>query len=158
MKLKTILAALLLSLIVCTAASAQAPFRDPGYKGSVGPSFFFFGPGVETVHGYMINSHHFIGGGVAGYFLPPITPIFKEFIHYQWYFKDDYSTPVAAAQLGLMQTWGIDEEGSFKNVVFFEPRFGWSWFLADRIGLTLTGGIGITAVAPTVTITAAIEL
>ena len=89
MKLKTIIATALLSFAVCTAMSAQAPFRDPGYKGSAGVGFLWIGPGVETVHGYMIDTHHFIGGGVAAHFVPPISPVFKEFIHYQWYFKDD---------------------------------------------------------------------
>jgi len=158
MNIRQIIAATLLSVLVCTAASAQAPFRDTGYKGSVGAGILWFGPGVETVHGYMINSHHFIGGGVAAHFLPPITPIFKEFAEYQWYIKDEDSTPVVSAQAGMIQAWGIDEEGSFRNTPFLEPRFGWSWYLANTIGLTVSAGLGISLVAPILTVTAAIEL
>lgn len=133
MKLKTILAALLLSLIVCTAASAQAPaYRDQGYKGSAGLSITMIYPQIETTHGYMINSNHFIGGGASFLWLPGIL-MAREFIDYQWFFKDAQNTPMVGAQLGLMQ---VED-----NYFFFEPRFGWNWALKDNLGITASGGM-----------------
>ena len=137
MRIKTIIAAALLSVIVCTAASAQAPaYREKGYKGSVGLSTFYFFPGIETAHGYMINSNHFIGGGLSFYGWMGAYFI-KEFVQYQWYFIDRNNTPLLTAQLGLIET----DEGAI--LPYVEPRFGWSWGIVDRFGITLSGGIGL---------------
>ena len=137
MSFRQLFAAFLLSVIVCTAASAQAPsYRNQGYKGSVGISTFEVFPGIETAHGYMINSNHFIGGGLNVLKWDNYL-FFKEFIQYQWYFVNKNNTPLITAQLGLIET----NKGN--TFLYFEPRFGWSWGIADRFGITLSGGIGI---------------
>ena len=133
MRIKTIIAAALLSIIVCTAASAQAPaYRGQVYKGRAGLSVTLIYPQIETTHGYMINSNHFIGGGVSIIWLPSVM-MAKEFIDYQWFFKDAANTPMVGAQLGLMQ---VED-----NYCFFEPRFGWNWALNDNLGITASGGL-----------------
>lgn len=57
----------------------------------------------------------------------------REFVDYQWFFKDATNTPMVGAQLGLMQ---VDD-----NYYFFEPRFGWNWALKDNLGITASGGL-----------------
>lgn len=161
MGFKKCFAAVLLGVIVCTAASAQAPaYREQGYKGNAGLSILGYQPGIETTHGYMINSKHFvgggifIGGGIEGYFL------MKEHIDYQWYIKDKKSTPVVVAQLGLFQTKDLEDgdRDPAENYLFVEPRFGWSWAIGERYGLTLTGGIAIVDWDPIPTISLVFEL
>lgn len=140
MKLKTIIAAVLMSVIVCTAASAQAPaFREQGYKGSAGLAVVGFYPGIETSHGYMINTHHYIGGGVFLTYIPGLSPIFKEFIDYQWFINDKASTPMLGAHLGEMQFINGDIN-KLVSVFYVEPRFGWSWALKETLGLTASAG------------------
>ena len=134
MNLKTIIASALLSVIVCTVASAQAPaYRDQGYKGSAGICVTLIYPQIETTHGYMINSNHFIGGGASFFWLPGIL-LAREFVDYQWFFKDAMNTPMVGAQLGLME---VEDNLYFS----FEPRFGWNWAINDNLGITAGGGV-----------------
>ncbi|MBO4434274.1 MAG: hypothetical protein J5769_02330 [Bacteroidales bacterium] len=133
MRIKTIIAAALLSVIVCTAASAQAPaYREQGYKGSAGLSVTLIYPQIETTHGYMINTNHFIGGGASFFWLPGLL-LAREFIDYQWFFKDAENTPMVGCQLGMMQ---VED-----NFITIEPRFGWNWALKDNLGITASGGL-----------------
>ena len=141
MRIKSIIAAALLSVIVCTAASAQTPaYREQGYKGSAGFSTYLFFPEIETVHGYMINSKHFVGGGLT---LGGVdgTTLLTEHVDYNWYFLDRNNTPMVAAQLGMMQAFYSD---GTDNLLFIKASFGWSWTIADRFGLT--AGIGISLI------------
>ena len=162
MSLKKIFAVSLLAAVCISVSAQEVPsFRDPGYKGSVGIATVAIGPGIETSHGWMINETHYVGAGAAACFIFPITPVFKEFIEYQVYFKKSDSTPFAGCQIGAYQTWGIDEDGSYQSGIFIEPRGGWSWLIAGRFGLTLSGGLMLnptTSFIPIPNIHLALEL
>ena len=143
MRIKAILMAVFFAS-VCITASAQVPaYRNPGYKGSVGLATVWFGPGIETSHGFMINPHHYLGIGVLGAFVPPITPYFEEFIEYQVYITKKMNAPFLGLKAGSYQTWGINEEGTFTVSYFGEPRFGWNWALGPTYGLTFSAGVFI---------------
>ena len=111
MKIKITLTAILVAAL-CISASAQVPsFRDKGYKGSAGiAGFIFYGPGVETSHGYMFNPVHYLGGGIGVNSLPVGgVPLYTtEFIEYQAYILKRNSTPVFGARIGSFQQFNWD--------------------------------------------------
>ena len=136
---------IILLIVINTSTSAQTPlFRNKGYKGSVGVSSFCIAfPGVETTHGYMFDSVHYLGVGIGANILFPSKLIINipaaliptEFIEYQAYILRRNSTPVLGARVGCLQSWDFETiPGDF--LCFFEPTFGWSWGIAGgRYGI-----------------------
>jgi len=123
---------------LCLDAAAQAPaFRNKGYKGNIGIETFQVFPGITTSHGYMFNSHHYLGGG----FTTNVAPYSKDanlfitpFIEYQAYILDKNSTPVVGGKILSFARIPFDSEEHirFLNGFAIAPQFGWSWGIGSQ--------------------------
>ena len=132
-------------LAAVLVADAQIPaFRAKGYKGNVSyTNQYFVWQGIETSHGYMFDSHHYLGGG-AGVFLAPIDDVPPAFAYvfaeYSFYIMNRKSTPFASVRIGACQALDekdVDGHFKFSFAAIAEPAIGWSWGLKSGKGLLL---------------------
>ena len=134
-------------LCVCSFASEPA-FRSIGYKGnaSLTDQLGVF-IGLDTSHGYMIGSQHYVGVGAGAFIFPNGTdyPMFlNAFADYQFYMrKYASSSPFIGVRAGFSHAFKYEEKSgiNFKNAVLAEPSFGWSWGLKSGQGLAVSIGL-----------------
>ncbi len=146
--LTVILGALL--LMNCNVMSAKKLNDEPlhrtfGYKGSVALTDLMVFVGLDTSHGYMFNSHHYLGGG-AGFFLMPFdsVPAFgRVFADYKAYFMKRNSTPTAGLQAGYCMAFRDLPGIKFLNAFEVSPHIGWNWTYSEKIGLDLSIGASV---------------
>ena len=137
-----------LGLLMISPGVMQArtgDYRDKGYKGNVAitDQYFVF-IGFDTSHGYMLNRHHYIGGGIGAFAFPnDIFPTFLNvFADYHAYMLNRKSTPLAGIKIGLSHGLAFEKISgmTYKNGVLAEPHLGWTWGLRSGYGLTLNAG------------------
>lgn len=130
------------------ASIAQVPgFREKGYKGSVSYNNMVLAwNGVSTSHGYMFNSHHYLGAGAGVFGLLAFdedgVAVADIFLDYKAYWFDRPSTPVAGVKLCYLRSLGSDYSDPLK-MLGLEPSIGWSWGLKSGKGLSLQLGCRI---------------
>lgn len=148
---KFLLAVLVLSAW-CVSALAQTPdFRNRGYKGSISITYHYgVFVGAETSHGYMFDTHNYLGAGFGGFILPnSVHPVFLTFFaDYQHYFGDKKDAPVLGLKTGFSNAlnFGNASGVQYKNAILIEPDVAWSWGLKSGNALTL--GLGCTLLVP----------
>ena len=143
---------LLLLSFVSVFAQTASDLRSPGYKGSV--SLLYHGlpcVGVETSHGVMLNTHHYLGAG-GGFFVFPDGkgyPSFAEaFLDYRAFILKRGSTPIAGVKVGYLRSLWEEARGytngyNFKQGLSIQPEIGWSWALGPKYGLSLSAGANL---------------
>jgi hypothetical protein len=119
-------------------------YRNAGYRGNVNiDNHILVWFGIETSHGYMINTQNYIGAG-AEFFMSPFAddlPMFGNlFGEYQLYFQKDGSTPTAGIRAGYCLALKDLSGNTFDKAVTLEPRIGWEWAKSDKFGLNLNLG------------------
>ena len=127
-------------------------YRDKGFKGSAGLStqiqlnaIHAWEVGLDLSLGTMLNSNHYVGGGISLLSLAQMPYYVYETrlsIHYLAYCLNRDSTPV----LGVKAGTGIASPGFSQfqfYSVFLEPLAGWSWRLSSGFGLTLSAGLDL---------------
>ena len=149
--LRILFAVAALAVVSFNSSAQTYNYREKGYKGSFSlTDHYGVFAGIETSHGYMFDSHNYLGAGIGGFVFPNSShPTFMDaFLDYQNYLRDKSSTPVLGIKTGLMHAFNYDENFNIKicNAVFVEPNVGWSWGLKSGKGLTL--GLGATMVIP----------
>lgn len=136
----------LVTFVVGLSAQSSYPkddisyFRSRGYKGNaLYTNHYIVWQGVETSHGYMFNSHHYLGAGVGAFFLPlDKVPAFgRVFVEYNAYFREKASTPIAGVKAGFCHAMNYNNDCKFRNAAELEPSVGWSWTLQSGKGLLL---------------------
>ncbi len=146
------LSAVFILITACSISFAQTPdFRNKGYKGSASIiDLLGVFLGAETSHGYMFDSHNYLGAGVSGFFLlGDQNPFYLNFFaDYQHYFGNKKSAPVLAFKAGYSRAVNYDTffEVTYKNGVLLEPSFGWNWGFKSGKGLTFS--LGCSSVIP----------
>ncbi len=144
-KLTLIISVLLLSTFTVLSAKDRKDetlYRTAGYKGSVAFTNQLVFIGLDTSHGYMFNSHHYLGGG-AGFFIMPFdeAPAFgRVFADYKAYIMKRNSTPTAGLQAGYCLGLKNLSGNTFQNAFEIAPRIGWNWTFNEKTGLDLSIG------------------
>lgn len=141
---------MLLGLLGASAFAQESPLRDKGYKGSVSVSYAYpVYAGIETSHGYMFNSHHYLGVGAAAFLFPDGEkwPSFGEaYLAYQAYILKKDSTPFLGVKAGYVRDLAyrskVEDSGNldFHQGVTLQPEVGWSWAFRPGVGLSLSVG------------------
>ncbi len=151
MKTKLIISTLAFLFLISSSVFAQNGIgRSRGYHGSIAVTdqlgVFV---GAETSHGYMFDSHNYIGLGIGGFILPNDSlPIYMNtFIDYHNYLREK-NTFVLGLKAGWSHAFNYLEDSGiqYQNGVLFEPNAGWSWRLKSGNGLCL--GLGASMILP----------
>ena len=131
---------LMISPVVMQARSGD--YRDKGYKGNVwftNQGFVLIG--LDTSHGYMLNRHHYIGGGFGAFAFPnDLFPTCGNvFADYHGYILDRKSTPLAGIRVGILHDLNFEKifGMKYRSSITLEPSLGWTWGLRSGYGLTL---------------------
>ncbi len=146
--LLVILSALLLmssNLMSAKGLNDKPLYRTSGYKGSVALTDQLVFVGLDTSHGYMFNSHHYLGGG-AGFFVMPFdeAPTFgRIFADYKAYFLKKNSTPIASVKAGWCFAARDLPGNTFRSAFEMSPCVGWNWSFNEKIGLDLSLGASL---------------
>ncbi|MCQ2141803.1 MAG: hypothetical protein MJY83_05600 [Bacteroidales bacterium] len=141
---------IIMAIMLMTSISlcAQTPsFRSDGYKWSLSYTnsvmlpFFLDYNGIDTSHGYMLNSRHYFGGGCGFYMVPSskfdFPTILHAFAEYKTYWHDGDSTPISGLKLGYAR--GVHPD-CYVSAVELEPNVGWNWAAKKGYGLSLCLG------------------
>ncbi len=116
--------------------------RTSGYKGSVAFTNQLVFIGLDTSHGYMFGSHHYLGGGV-GFTIMPFdeAPAYgRVFADYKAYFMKKNSTPTAGIHAGYFMPLKDLSGNKFQKSFEFSPHIGWNWTFNEKFGLDLSIG------------------
>lgn len=151
-KILVTLALVFLAMANLSAQESDSGFRSQGYKGNVMyTNHYIVWQGVETSHGYMFNSHYYLGAGVGLFILPTdVAPVFgRVFAEYDVYFLDKGSTPTAGLKAGFCHSINYSSGNKFRNAAEIEPSLGWSWTLKSGKGLLLELGYPLYATSNT---------
>ncbi len=137
---------LLMTFSVCKGQGKNETLhRTAGYKGSVSFTNQLVFIGLDTSHGYMFNSHHYLGGG-AGFFIMPFdsAPAFgRVFADYKAYIMKRNSTPTAGLQAGYSMALKDLSGNTFQKAFEVSPHIGWNWAFNEKVGLDLSIGASL---------------
>jgi len=144
-------ASVVIGLMICllnTSSFAQSDnYRCSGYHGNVMiTDYLGVFVGLETAHGYMFDSHNYLGLGIGGFILPNEShPTYMNtFVDYHNYLKDK-SSFVLGMKAGWTHAFNYPKNSgiNYENGVFLEPNIGWSWLLNTGKGLSIGLGTSI---------------
>ena len=153
MKTKYITLTLALAVVSICSVSAYAQNnngRAPGYHGNLAiTDHLGVFIGAETSHGYMFDSHNYLGLGIGGFVLPNDShPTYMNaFIDYHNYLRDK-NTLVLGVKAGWSHAFNYQKDSGikFENGILCEPNIGWSWCFNSGYGLYL--GLGASLIFP----------
>lgn len=137
--------------LICISAHAQdGNGRSEGYRGNLAiTDHLGVFIGAETSHGYMFDSHNYLGLGIGGFVLPNDShPTYMNaFIDYHNYLKDN-NTLVLGVKTGWSHAFNYQKDSGikFENGILCEPNIGWSWYFNSGYGLYL--GLGASLIFP----------
>ena len=137
--------------LICISAHAQdGNGRSEGYRGNLAiTDHLGVFIGAETSHGYMFDSHNYLGLGIGGFVLPNDShPTYMNaFIDYHNYLRDN-NTLVLGVKTGWSHAFNYQKDSgiNFENGILCEPNIGWSWSLNSGNGLYL--GLGASLIFP----------
>ena len=148
--IKLIISLGFLLLIAASAYAQNSNDRSEGYRGNLAiTDHLGVFIGVETSHGYMFDSHNYLGLGIGGFVLPNEShPTYMNaFIDYHNYLRDN-NTLVLGVKAGWSHAFNYQKDSGikFENGILCEPNIGWSWSLNSGNGLYL--GLGASLIFP----------
>lgn len=148
--IKLIISLGFLLLISASAYAQNSNDRSEGYRGNLAiTDHLGVFIGAETSHGYMFDSHNYLGLGIGGFVLPDEShPIYMNaFIDYHNYLRDN-NTLVLGVKAGWSHAFNYQKDSGikFENGILCEPNIGWSWSLNSGNGLYL--GLGASLIFP----------
>lgn len=148
--IKLIISLGFLLLIAASAYAQNSNDRSEGYRGNLAiTDHLGVFIGAETSHGYMFDSHNYLGLGIGGFVLPNEShPTYMNaFIDYHNYLRDN-NTLVLGVKAGWSHAFNYQKDSGikFENGILCEPNIGWSWSLNSGNGLYL--GLGASLIFP----------
>ncbi len=148
--IKLIISLGFLLLIAASAYAQNSNDRSEGYHGNLAiTDHLGVFIGAETSHGYMFDSHNYLGLGIGGFVLPNEShPTYMNaFIDYHNYLRDN-NTLVLGVKAGWSHAFNYQKDSGikFENGILCEPNIGWSWCFNSGNGLYL--GLGASLIFP----------
>ena len=149
-RILTIIILLACAVSMSAQENSEVPaYRNKGYAGKVSFTDVCISlVGLDTSHGYSLNEHHSLGGGL-GFYVTKNCPIgYHAFAEYKSFWFKKPSTPVAGVKVGyggIINTVKDFHSDSFVPYGEYkvEPYIGWDWGLKSGKGLSLSLGANI---------------